>query len=95
MPDLAYAFERPSVRQNLWMAGHRWTTDGRVCVFDLSTHADSDNSNCFGGKQRWGSYLRRKDRANSFANREELSVLIITHVSKHNEASESGFTTTP
>ena len=43
----------------------------------------------------WGSYLRRKDRANSFANRESLSLLMITHVLKHNDASESGFTTTP
>jgi hypothetical protein len=56
--------------------------------------ADSDNSICFGGR-RWGAYLRRKERANSFANRESSSVLIIRHVSKHNEVSESGFTTTP
>jgi len=59
-----------------------------------STQADSHNSICFGGRS-WGAYLRRKDRANSFANRESSSVLIITHVSKHNEVSESGFTTTP
>ena len=65
-----------------------------VAVFKLTTQADSDNSICFGGR-RWGAYLRRKDRANSFANRESSSVLIITHVWKHNEVSESGFTTTP
>jgi hypothetical protein len=34
-----------------------------------------------------------KDRANSFANLESLSLLIITHVSKHNQASESGILT--
>ena len=36
---------------------------------------------------------RRNVRA--FANRESLSVLIITHDSKHNEVSESGLITTP
>jgi hypothetical protein len=43
---------------------------------NLTTQGDSDNSICFGGRL-WGSYLRRKDRANSFANRESSSVLII------------------
>jgi hypothetical protein len=62
--------------------------------FQFTTQADRDNSICFGGR-RWGSYLRIKHRANSFANRESLSALMITHVSKHNKASESGFTTTP
>jgi len=63
-------------------------------LFKLATQAESDNSICFGGR-RWGSHLRRKDRANSFANRESLSLRIITHVFRHNEASESGCTTTP
>src|SRR5713101_4953580 len=66
-----------------------------IAVSSMSSYeADSHNSICFGGG-RWGAYLRRKDRANSFANRESSSVLIITHVWKHNEVSESGFTTTP
>ena len=60
----------------------------------LTTQADSDNSICFGGG-RWGVHLRKKARANSFANRESSLVLRITHVSKHSEVSESGFTTTP
>ena len=59
-----------------------------------TTQEDSDNSICF-GKKRWGAYFRRNDRANSFANRELSSVLMITHVGKHNELSESGFATTP
>ena len=36
-----------------------------------------------------------KDRANSFVNRESSSFRIITHVLKHNDSSESGFTTIP
>src|ERR1700693_5982676 len=67
---------------------------GGIAACNLTTQADSDNSICFGGRL-WGSYLRRKDRANSFANRESSSVLIITHASKHNEVSESGLITTP
>ena len=67
---------------------------GPIAFFMPTTRADSDNSIGFGG-MRWGAYLRRKDRANSFANRESSSFLIITHVWKHNEVSESGFTTTP
>jgi hypothetical protein len=39
--------------------------------------------------RRWGSYLRSKDRANSFANRESSSVLIIRHVWKHMDVLES------
>jgi hypothetical protein len=66
----------------------------RLSLKLAATQADSPNSNCFGGVRR-GSYRRRKDRANSFANRESSSALIITHVWKHNEVSESGFTTTP
>lgn len=58
------------------------------------SYADSGKSICRLDPS-FRTYLRRKDRANSFANRESSSVLIITHVSKHNEASESGFTTTP
>lgn len=65
-----------------------------VAVFKATTQAESHNSICLGGK-RWGAYLRRKERANSFASRESSSVLIITHVWKHNEVSEIGFTTTP
>src|SRR5208337_1684002 len=63
-------------------------------VFKLTTQADSHNSICFGGR-RWGAYLRRNDRANSFVNRESSSALIIRHVWKHKEVSESGFTITP
>src|ERR1700685_574705 len=56
--------------------------------------ADRRNSICFGGRD-WGAYLRRKVRPNSFANRESSSVLIIKHVSKDNEGSDSGLITTP
>ena len=60
----------------------------------FATQADSDNSSCFAGRLL-GAYLRRNERANSFANRESSSALIITQVWKHNDVSESGFTTTP
>src|SRR5712692_1355441 len=61
----------------------------------IATGIDGNNASPSWRGRRCGSYRRRKDRVNSFANRESSSVLIITHVSKHNEASESGFTTTP
>jgi hypothetical protein len=50
---------------------------GGITVFELIAQADSGNSICMGGKC-WGAHLRRKDRANSLANRELLSVLITT-----------------
>ncbi len=65
-----------------------------TAVFKTKTQADNHNSICFGGR-RWGAHLRRNERVNSFANRESLSVLIITHVSKRNDMSEIGFTTIP
>ena len=46
----------------------------RIAVFKLATQADSHNSICFEGR-RCGEYLRRKDRTNSFANRESSSAL--------------------
>ena len=48
-------------------------------IFKLTTQADNNKSICF-GDMIWGSYLRRKERTNSFANRESSSLLIITHV---------------
>src|SRR6202166_4886714 len=39
--------------------------------------------------------VQTTNRANSFANRESSSFLIITHVWKHNEVSESGLIATP
>ena len=65
-----------------------------TAICKTTTHADSQNSICFGG-MRWGAYLRRKERPNSFANRESSSVLIIKHVSKDNDGSDSGLITTP
>ena len=47
------------------------------------------------GGRRWDEYRRRNTRAYSSMSREVLSALRITHVLKHNEASESGFKTTP
>jgi hypothetical protein len=55
---------------------------------------DSDNSVRFGGR-RCGAYFRRNIRTYSFTSREVLSALSITHVLKHNDGSEWGFTTTP
>ena len=66
----------------------------RIVVFKLTTQPDSHNSICFGGKCS-RAYLRRNDRANWFANRESSSVLIIKHVSKDNDGSDSGLITTP
>ena len=66
----------------------------RTAIFEMTTQADSQNSICFGG-MRWGAYLRRKERPNSFAKRESSSALIIKHVSKDNDGSESGLITTP
>src|SRR6266849_9932897 len=62
--------------------------------FKTRTQAESQNSICFGG-MRWGAYLRRKERPNSFANRESSSDLIIKQVSKDNDGSDSGLITTP
>jgi hypothetical protein len=58
------------------------------------TRADADNSACFGGK-RWDAYRRRNMRTHSSTSREVLSALRMTHVWKHNDGSERGFTTTP
>jgi hypothetical protein len=68
--------------------------DGGFALFQPKTRADGDNFTCFGGR-RWGSYLRRNIRTYSFTSRASLSALMITHVSKRNDVSESGFTTTP
>src|SRR5208282_1741421 len=67
---------------------------GGFAFFMVTTRADRGDPIGFGGR-RFSAYLRRKDRTNSFVNRESSSFLIITHVWKHNEASESGLTTTP
>jgi hypothetical protein len=56
--------------------------------------AHCDYFTCFGGR-RWDEYLRRYIRTYSSMSREVLSALRITHVLKHNDVSESGFTTTP
>ena len=53
-----------------------------------------DNFTWFGGS-RWEEYRRRNMRTYSSTSREVLSALRITHVLKHNDGSESGFTTTP
>lgn len=68
--------------------------DGGIGVFQFKTWADGDNFTCFGG-MRWEEYLRRNIRTYSSVSREVLSALRITHVLKHNDASESSFTTTP
>src|ERR1700678_21588 len=68
--------------------------DSGVALFQPKTGADGDNFACFGGR-RWGANLRRDTRTYSFTSRESLSALMITHVSKHNDVSETGFTTTP
>jgi hypothetical protein len=68
--------------------------DGGIALFQPNTRADEDNFTCFGGR-RWGAYLRRNIRTYSSMSREVLSALRITHVLKHNDASERGFTTTP
>jgi hypothetical protein len=67
---------------------------GGIGVFHSKTRADGDNSTCFGGR-RWDEYRRRNIRTYSSMSREVLSALRITHVLKHNDASEGGFTTTP
>lgn len=68
--------------------------DGGIGVFQPKTWADGDNFTCFGGR-RGDEYRRRNIRTYSSMSRELLSALRITHVLKHNDASESGFTTTP
>jgi hypothetical protein len=68
--------------------------DGGIGVFQSKTRAVGDNFTCFGGR-RWDEYLRRNIRTYSSMSREVLSALRITHVVKHNDVSESGFTTTP
>jgi hypothetical protein len=68
--------------------------DGGFGVFQPKTWADGDNFTCFGGR-RWDEYRRRNIRTYSSTSREVLSALRITHVVKHNDVSESGFTTTP
>ena len=68
--------------------------DGGICVFQSKTRAVGDDSVGLGGR-RGGPYFLRNARTYSLTGREPLSVLMITHVSKHNDASESGFTTTP
>jgi len=66
----------------------------RDSIGSLSTQADNGKSICFGCRS-WRSYLRRNDRTYSSTSREVLSALRITHVLKHNDVSESSFTTTP
>jgi hypothetical protein len=66
--------------------------EGGIDAFQPKTPAVADNSTCLGGR-RWGAYLRRNIRTYSSTSREVLSALMITHVSKHNDASQSGFTT--
>lgn len=68
--------------------------DGGIGVFQPKTWADGDSFTCFGGR-RWGAYLRRNIRTYSSTSREVLSALRITHVLKHNDASERSFTTRP
>ena len=68
--------------------------DGGIGVFQPKTWADGDNFTSFGGR-RWDEYPRRNIRTYSSISREVLSALRITHVLKHNDISESGFTTTP
>ena len=68
--------------------------DGGTGVFQPKTWADGDDFTCFGGR-RWDEYPRRNIRTYSSMSREVLSALMITHVAKHNDVSESGFTTTP
>jgi hypothetical protein len=68
--------------------------DGGIGVFQSKNWADGDNFICFGGRRR-GEYLRRNMRTYSSTTLEVLSALKITHVAKHNDVSESGFTTTP
>src|ERR1700686_849127 len=67
---------------------------GPITFFKLTTRAGSDNSIRFGGR-RGGAYLRRNIRTYSSTSRKVLSALRITHVLKHKDASERGFTTTP
>ena len=64
--------------------------DGGIGVFQSKTRADGDNSTCLGGR-RWDEYRRRNIRTYSSMSRDVLSALRITHVLKHNDASESGF----
>jgi hypothetical protein len=68
--------------------------DGGIGFFQPKTRAGGDNFTWFGGR-RWGSYLRRNIRTYSSTSREVLSALRITHVLKHNDVSDSSFTTTP
>jgi hypothetical protein len=68
--------------------------EGGIGVFQLKTWADGDNFTCLNGR-RWDEYLRRSMRTYSSTSREVLSSLRITHVLKHNDVSEGGFTTTP
>jgi len=68
--------------------------DRGIGVSQLKTRAGGDNSTCFGGRRR-DEYLRRNIRTYSSMSREVLSALRITHVLKHSDVSESGFTTTP
>jgi len=63
-------------------------------VFQSKTRAVGDNFTCLVGR-RWGEYLRRNMRTYSLTSRDTLLVLMITHVSKQNDASEGGVTTTP
>jgi len=67
--------------------------DGPIAFVKLTTRGDIDNSVRCGGR-RWDAYPRRNMRTYSSTSREVLSALRITHVLKHNEASESGFATT-
>jgi hypothetical protein len=68
--------------------------EGGIGAFQLKTWAGGDKFTCF-GSSRWDEYLRRNMRTYSSTSREVLSALRITHVLKHNDASESGFRTTP
>ena len=63
-----------------------------MAFLESNTWADGDNSTCLGGR-RVGAYLGKDMRTNSLTRREPLSVLMITHVSKHSVASESGHAT--
>src|ERR1035437_7304861 len=67
---------------------------GPIAFLKLTTPVDSDNSVRFGDR-RWDEYLRRNIRTYSSTSRDVLSALKITHVLKHNDVSDSGFTTTP
>ena len=61
----------------------------RDCRFQADNSGGSHNSICFGGR-RWAAYLRRKERANSFRNRESSFFLIITQV-KHNRYQRASY----